>query len=211
MLSTRARLCTWAALALIALATFAFSKKQNTSARNRPRIGGRVSRPKQLWLGWAVFVWFIQCPILALEPKLAFDVRLILGSFAIFMWARGLVELYMLYVSKNWRPPMGIAHNLACATLIVALALRGELLNLVTPLDRWGLAWVLVVFLSLLLETGYAVAFHRAVRGKTTGDDAIWFADAEDPKFRRINRVTAAVNVPLYGFLLVFLWQGLIR
>ena len=39
------------------------------------------------------------------------------------------------------------------------------------------------------------------MEGRTTGDEGIWFADEEQARFRRINRLTLAFNVPLYAGL----------
>ena len=58
---------------------------------------------------------------------------------------------------------------------------------------------------SVGLETWYAVEFFHQVEGKTTGDDGVWFADAEDPRYRRVNRVTSVCNVPLYAALVMLL------
>jgi hypothetical protein len=55
------------------------------------------------------------------------------------------------------------------------------------------------------LEIYYALAFHQAVEGRTTGDDGVWFATAHEARFRRINRVTALANVPLCAFVAALL------
>ncbi len=166
-----------------------------------------MSWPKQLWLGWAVYVWFVLCPAVAGLSIAPVEARWVLGVFSAWMWLRGAVELYMLYVSKNWRPPMGIAHNLSSVALLLGMSVvhREAWRFASAPGAIWSWALVLVVVFSLILETWFAVAFHRAVQGRTTGDDAVWFADATDPKFARINRVTALCVVPLYVFLIGFL------
>ncbi len=175
--------------------------------QNRPgRMGGRISKPKLLWLNWAVFVWLILTPLVALDASLSPALRMVFGGFAINMWLRGLVELYMMYVSKNWRPPYGIAHNLFSLVLLAGLLLanRAGLPGLNGGWHSWVLALSLVIWASLVIETVYALGFHRAVAGHTTGDDAVWFAAAGDPKFQRLNRLTVVCNVPLFGFLAAF-------
>ena len=75
--------------------------------------------------------------------------------------------------------------------------------------EAWGRSLVVVLLVSMALETGYAMAFHRAVEGRTTGDDGVWFATADEPRFRRVNRVTAWANVALYAYLLaLLLWTA---
>ena len=45
--------------------------------------------------------------------------------------------------------------------------------------------------------------------GLTTGEDGIWFADEAQARFRRINRITFACNVPLYTALTLLLASAL--
>ncbi len=191
----------WGAAILLGIGALLFGRRQNAEGK----MGGRMSWPKQLWLGWAVYVWFVLCPAVAALSTAPLEARRVLGAFAAWMWLRGAVELYMLYVSKNWRPPMGFAHNLSAIALVLGMSAAHREAWWGASVGRWSWALVLMVLFSLVLETGFAVAFHRAVDGRTTGDDAVWFADAKDPKFARINRVTAIFLVPLYGFLLGFL------
>ncbi|RYZ46287.1 MAG: hypothetical protein EOO72_02330, partial [Myxococcaceae bacterium] len=75
--------------------------------------------------------------------------------------------------------------------------------------DVWALALVGLVLVSLVVEVAYAALFHQAVEGRTTGEDGVWFADAEQERFRRINRLTLALNVPLYAALAVLLAVGI--
>lgn len=189
-------------LAALALVGLAFYRRQN----RRGGMGGAISRAKMLWLVWALWVWFIVCPLVAMDAGVARPLRLTLGAFAAFMWLRGLVELFMLYVTKNWIPPYGVAHNLASVALVVGCGWWWDVVSAaVDPWSRWALALTVVIAFSLVIETVYAVGFHRVVRGKTTGDEGLWFASADDPRFRRLVRLTAALNVPLYGFVAAFL------
>lgn len=175
--------------------------------QNRPgRIGGGISLPKLLWLNWAVFVWLLLTPLVALDASLTGSLRIVFSGFALNMWLRGLIELYMMYISKNWRPPYGVAHNIFSLLLLGGLLVgtRSGLPGFSEGWNSWALALSFVIAASLLVETVYAIGFHRAVAGRTTGDDAVWFAAADDPKFQRLNRLTVACNVPLFGFLAAF-------
>ncbi|MBX3249983.1 MAG: hypothetical protein KF901_22590 [Myxococcales bacterium] len=188
----------WALLALVLLVGgvgFAFYRHQNRARAGA--LGGRISRAKAAWLTFAVLFWLGVCPLLALEPSLPTRWRVVLGVFAAQFWLRGLVELYLLYVTKSWRPPYGIAHDLFSLALVLALvALPGGFP--LEPAHLVGLAASTLVALSLVAETYYAWVFFQLVEGKTTGDEGVWFADQEDPRFVRVNRLTAALNVPLY-------------
>jgi hypothetical protein len=62
----------------------------------------------------------------------------------------------------------------------------------------------------MVCETYYAINFHDTVKGQTTGDDGVWFADATAPKFKRINRITAICNTPLVIFTgsFIMIWAS---
>ena len=188
-----------AALALAGGVVAWFALRQRAGA-----MGGALSRPKAAWLLWAVLVWFLVCPLLAWEPALSRPYDRALGLFSLSMWLRGVIELYMLYGPKNWRPPYGIGHELAwLALLAAAVVVDGSPLKPTTPWGVVGAVSVGVITLSMILETAYAAVFYKVVQGKTTGEEGIWFADQEDPRWRRINQVTLAWNIPLYMWLLL--------
>lgn len=169
--------------------------------------GGKISPAKLLWLLYAITLWFVLAPALALDATVPPGFRVLLGGFGLLMWTRGMVELFMLYVTKNWRPPIGMAHNLLCILFLsVGLCFSlGHGSLLVRSSHLWLVGFVFLLVVSLIIETTYAFLFHRAVDGQTTGEDGVWFASTEDSRFDRINRLTTALNVPLYGFLLLFL------
>jgi hypothetical protein len=91
------------------------------------------------------------------------------------------------------------------ALILGLLARQGPLPSASSPLALSVLGFVALVLVSLLVEILYAALFFRAARGNTTGQHGIWFADGHDPAFRRINRLTFALNVPLYLLLACFL------
>ena len=199
MLSPLTRVLIVALLGLSVLLGFLFWRKQNVQ-RSR---GGRISPPKLAWLFYAIFLWFLLCPLVALDSAVHPDLRGVLGAFSACMWVRGVAELYMLYVSFNWKPPYGIGHDVLCILLVLGglswyqVHRTGPL----SPRDVWALSLVALVLVSLFVELLYATLFFQAVEGHTTGEDGIWFADEEQARFRRINRLTLACNIPLYASL----------
>ncbi|GHG78623.1 hypothetical protein [Comamonas sp. JC664] len=199
MLSSHTLLLLALLAALCAVAAGWFRHTQNVKGSR----GGRISGPKLAWLFYAVFLWFLVCPLVALDTAVPAEARGVLGAFAAFMWLRGIAELYLLYGVKRWRPPYGVAHDVACIALVLGglfwgrARWRGEL----APQDVWALAFLGLVLVSLVVEVAYAALFFHAVEGRTTGEDGIWFADEEQARFRRINRLTLALNVPLYAGL----------
>ena len=209
MLSPLTRVLTVVLLAVCVALALRFHRKQNA----RGALGGRISGPKVAWLFYAVFLWFLVCPLVALDAHVHPALRTVLGLFAACMWLRGLAELYMLYVSKNWRPPYGVGHDVVCIVLVLgSLGLQREhLRGPLAPVDVWGLALVGLVLVTLVVEVVYATLFFHAVEGATMGEEGVWFADEEQARFRRINRLTLACNVPLYVALATLLAVGLTR
>jgi hypothetical protein len=203
-LETRSKVFIVASLILVAWAVLAFRRRQNTS---QAATGGRISRPKTLWLGIAVLDWFLLTLILGLDPNLPAALRVILLSFGSLMWLRGLAELYLLYVVKKWRPPYGIAHDVLCIVVIASELFwsRAELGSLTGSLERWVLAFVVFNIFSLLVEIYYARSFFGLVHGRTVGDEGTWFATDEEARFLRLNRITTAFNSLHLLFLAPFL------
>lgn len=197
-----ARVALLATLGLCAAAAAWFGRRQN-----RPGVrGGRISGPKLVWLFFAIWFWLFECAVLALEPGLPFAYRVVFGVHAASMWLRGGVEMFLLHVTKTWRPPMGIAHDVFCiVTVLVLLVVFRDALAPSPPFGLFAPALVGMLLFSLGVEVLYAGLFFRAVEGKTTGDDGVWFASAEEARFRRINRLTAALNAPQVAFQVALL------
>lgn len=182
-------------------------------AQNRKGTrGGRISPPKVAWLFYAIYLWFIVCPLVALDSAVPLPARQVLGLLGASMWVRGVAELYLLYVTQSWRPPYGIGHDVLCIVLVLGgLAWHAEHWAApLSPVDTWALALVGLVLVSLGVEIAYAALFFHAVRGATTGEEGIWFADEEQVRFQRINRLTFACNVALYAALAALLAVGLL-
>lgn len=200
-------------LAVLPLVAFGvrFHKVQSSGA-----LGGRISRAKAYWLPFAIWFWFVVCPVVGFDAAVHEGARRALLLFGLFMWLRGAVEMVMLYVTKNWRPPMGITHDVLCALLVLVLAAQG-MQQLVSDglanahgLDVWAYGLCVVVLVSLAVEIHHAHSFFVAVRGMTTGDDGIWFADDEEERFRKINRTTLVWNVVLTAAVGAFVLRYLL-
>ena len=208
MLSAPTRAVLLVLLSVLLFLGLLFQRRQN---RHGTR-GGRISAPKVAWLFYALYFWFIVCPAVALDAAVAPEARLVLGLFGASMWVRGLAELYLLYVSKRWRPPYGIGHDVFCILLVLG-ALGWHHAHWSGPLtatDGWALALIMLVLVSLVVEIAYAALFFHAVAGETTGEEGLWFADEQQARFRRINQLTFTFNVPLYGALAGLLAWGLL-
>jgi hypothetical protein len=203
MFSLATRVALSASALACVVAAFRFRARQNRAGTR----GGRISTPKLVWLFFAIWFWLFECAALAFEPSLPAGFRVVFGVHALSMWLRGGVELFMLHVSKNWRPPLGIAHDVLCiVTVLVLLAVFRPAAG--APWGAWSWALVAMLLFSLGVEVLYAALFFRAVDGKTTGDEGTWFASEDEARFRRINRLTTAFNLPQLVFQLALLAAG---
>jgi hypothetical protein len=207
MLSPLTRAVLLVLLGAFILLGFLFQRRQNLKGSR----GGRISPPKVAWLFYALYFWFIVCPAVAMDPAVAPAARAVLGLFGASMWVRGVAEMYLLYVSKGWRPPYGIGHDVLCIVLVLGGLgwHRAHWLGPLSASDVWALALVGLVLISLVIEIVYAALFFHAVEGATTGEEGVWFADEEQARFRRINRLTFTFNVPMYGALAALLAVGM--
>src|SRR5688572_5041733 len=68
------------------------------------RIGGPISVPKILWLGYALAAWFVMPFFLWRDGRLAARVRQMYGFFWLLWLLRGAAELVLLFVFQHWTP-----------------------------------------------------------------------------------------------------------
>lgn len=163
-------------------------------------LGGAISGPKAFWLSFAIFLWFVACPVLGLDPALPATLRAPFLAVGVSMWIRGVVEMVMLYGLKNWKPPYGIGHDVFTIVLMLVVAVvgSGDIADRrPTPLTGAAAMMLVVMMASLVLEIVHARTFFTVVGRKTMGDDGIWFADDKDPRFIAINRRTRVGNLAL--------------
>jgi hypothetical protein len=199
----------WGKLVLLGSAALLLAFAVGFRRRQKPgEIGGPISWPKALWLSLAIWFWFVVCGVLGFDHALPDSIADVFAACAISMWLRGAVEMFMLYVTHNWRPPMGIAHDVFTIGVVLAVGLVGidsETLHTASTfsLAALGVAGILVV--SLVIEIVHAWTFFLVVGKRTMGDDGVWFADDEDPRFVAINQRTrignVLVGVPVFAFV----------
>lgn len=169
---------------------------------NKATLGGKISRAKAVWLFYTLYVWFFFIPFFYFNYPL-FPYTTIWGIFSLWMWIRGLGELFMMFVTKNWTPPLGIFHDITCALLFCGASIYWYK-------DLFStFSWPIFIFhvsllLSILLETYYAYGFYKIVGKKTQGDEAIWYAGEDNKEFQFLVKMTAIFNIPLFGALIFF-------
>lgn len=190
--------------ALLLAFAVGFRRRQKPGA-----IGGPISWPKALWLSLAIWFWFVVCGVFGFDSALPASIADVFAACAISMWLRGAIEMFMLYVTHNWRPPMGIAHDVFTIGLVLAVGLVGidaETLQTANTFSLAALGVAGVLILSLVIEIVHAWTFFLVVGKRTMGDDGVWFADDEDPRFVAINQRTrignALVGLPVAAYVL---------
>ena len=196
--SERARRRTlWISLAGLACAATAFYQVQNSI---KP-VGGVISLVKLLWLAGALFLWGILPLLLMSDARIGITLRRGFAALAALMWARGVIEGWMLYVSLNWSPWYGIGHDIACIAVLSAFALRAAP---ATRLDRLARVHAGVSAAFFLPEIYFA--WYMQANFTTTGEGAIYFVP-DDPRYTVVLRATTAAVLCLLLYLPVFLYR----
>jgi hypothetical protein len=187
-------------IALVAVSLW-FYYRQNFAGQ----IGGAMSVAKLLWLDYALLAWFIVPFFVWRSPLIEPQLRGIYGAYLVNFLVRGVVELWMLYVTVSWLPPYGITHDLFSIGLITGLLLcrRAKLSQVPDGQNSAARRFLVSLRLGLVCEIILAWLFYRATEGRI----GIYFA-SDDPHFAFINRLTWAIVLFAYSDLLNFLWRA---
>ena len=187
------------ALLLTAATSAVFYYRQNFAGQ----VGGAISIEKSLWLNYTITAWFVIPAFLVAHPAVARPLRAILGWFLASMVARGMAELWLIYVVFAWSPIYGITHDVFNIALIATIR-RGKRHEL-RGLDAFNsavLRFCTSIQASLVAEIAFAALFYRM----RVHDDAVYFA-APTPEFAHINLLTRCVDLLVYADLARFLWR----
>lgn len=194
------RRATWSALGLVAAAAAAFYVAQNTL---RP-VGGEIALVKLLWLAGAVLLWGVLPLLLMGDARLGLRLRRAFAALAVLMLARAAIEGWMLYVSLNWSPWYGIAHNALCVAVLVALAARVQPRNALERVARQYLAVSAAFFIP---ETYFA--WYMQSHFVTRGVRAVYFVPG-DASHVHVLTATAVTVVCLAAYLAMFLRRWIV-
>jgi len=134
-------------MAVLLAAAAAFYFLQN--AGHLP--GGQISPIKLAWLGCAILFWFLLPALLLLDSRMPPAARRACAVLLAGLILRGLIELYMMYVTGNWHPWMGISHNVFMLALMSAL-----IIPLRKNPDRLYSGYLLVATAMFIPESGFA-------------------------------------------------------
>jgi hypothetical protein len=184
---------------LAALAVFStlFLWRQNVGGQ----IGGAISTPKLFWLDYTLLSWFILPAFFLTAEGLPRWLRRVFTGHLINFGLRGIVELWLLYVSVAWTPLYGIAHGVFSQILLRALSRhRTEEPGAVASAAAHHF---LAMRLTMVAEIVFAGLFYL----KTRGEGPIYFASST-PRFFLINALTTAVVCVAYADLFVVVRRG---
>ena len=159
------------------------------------RIGGAISQAKALWLTYVLFNYFgVSLYFLQSLSKATIGYNGLL-IFTVLIILRSLIQLIMMFGLRNWRPPYGIFSNLLVAIFMVSfLVWEFFSYEMIEIKDYVLLLFLAKLTIILLCDSYYALAFYKIVGDKTTGDQALWFANSQDVRFQFINKLTYRLN-----------------
>ena len=160
--------------------------------------GGHISLVKLSWLGCAILFWYLLPSLLLMDTRMPAAARRVCVILLAGMMLRALVELFMMYVSGNWHPWMGISHNLLMLVLLSAV-----LVPLKNHADRVYSVYFLVATLMFIPESGFAwyMLNYASEPGAT-----VYFVPG-DPQHQGVMAITATCVLALSIYLIFFYRQ----
>lgn len=195
----RLRFAVLASIVSVIAAGLAFHVLQNRLALT----GGGIAWPKSMWLSCAILFWFLLPGLLLVDTRLARAWRAPFVALLVLMMLRGIVELWMLYVSHNWSPYYGIAHDIVCLAALWGLALRA---GVGAGLQRISFTHAMATGLLFVPEIYFAWYMQQNFR--TQGEAPLYFVP-DDAAHSRVLALTMAADAAAALYLPSFLYAWL--
>ncbi len=194
---TRAHFATLIVIFILGFSRF-FYVKQNTGKI----VGGKVSTPKALWLGYAIGSWYFVPFLFLAWPEVYPWLKTILVLHLISWWLRAPIELIMIYKYYNWTPIYGISHDAIHILMLVGIyfsKFSSEAVATMSPPNQLAVTYIFVTVVALIMEITFAHLF-RKTRSVEQDAHKIYFA-SDDPMYRLINRLTLGTVIFVYTHL----------
>jgi len=195
----RLRVAALVAVVAMCVAALAFHALQNRLALT----GGGIAWPKSIWLGCAILYWFVLPALLLRDKRLLPAWRLPFAALLALMGLRGVIELWMLYVSHNWSPFYGIAHDLICLATLWGLALRAR-----AAFGTQRLAFFHAIATGLLFVPEIYFAWYMQAHFQTQGEKPLYFVP-DDAAHAQVLALTTAADAAALIYLPAFLYAWL--
>jgi len=148
---------------------------------------------KLAWLITVVVYWYVLPVYWLMDCASNQKVQLACGLFLIFMLLRAVVELGMMYISKNWLHIYGIGHSMFTAALCFILAWCVFRTHRLTGLYFFYCTCLFV------LESWFATY----LKSVSDGDGSVFFIDSspEHNVMLRITSIAVIISVAMLGYL----------
>lgn len=187
-----------------ALAAFAFHVLQNRLALT----GGGIAWPKSAWLGCAILFWFVLPAFLVGDRRLSAAWRMPFAVLLLLMGVRAVVELWMLYMSHNWSPFYGIAHDIVCLAALWWFAYRAAAGSSLRLSGLRRTVFVHAVATGALFIPEMYFAWYMQANFHTQGESPIYFVP-DDEAHARVLALTTAASAAAVLYLPAFLYAWL--
>jgi len=163
-------------------------------------VGGAMAFQKALWLADAVVLWIVLPLCIVRDMRIDAGVRRAFRALLILMALRAVIELWMLYVSLNWSPWYGIAHDLVCIAVLIAFLARFA--------AAAGRLWrIHAVATATAFMPEIYFAWYMQHYFNTRGDAAVYFVPDEPAHAFALNVTSiAVVCFTTYIFVFIFRW-----
>jgi len=185
---------------LFSLVMTGYYRRQNMSQH----MGGQISLPKTIWLGLALFYYFVFPAWWILNTSILSPILIspfiVLGFFLI----RGVIQLILMYGTKNWSTKHGILFN-CIGSVLFGICIIDALQHKLNAMEYSFIFYMILLILFQITDSIYAYRFGSIVGDDTKGEKAIWYA-SNDEKYKNINQLTTRLNTVyllLSGVLIV--------
>lgn len=188
-------------ISLFSIVMGSYHWKQN----NSQQIGGNISLAKTVWLGLALFFYYVfSIWWLTVLPagSLCSSIALLV---VVFFYFRAIIQAILMFATKNWITAYGIAFNSIGSVLLTVTGFSILQQNSLSTIEQSFIGYLFLLICFQITDSYYAYRFGEIVGNATKGDKAIWFAST-DLKFQKINQRTALLNTAylVLGGLLIF-------
>jgi hypothetical protein len=167
-------------------------------------IGGKIALSKMVWLAYAVLFWLGFPLFIVLDPRTSVMLGHVFRFLLMSMVARGFVEFWMLYVSNNWSPLYGIAHDVFCIAGLVFFLTRAWQNSEWRACQPSGELFIHGIVTTLLFLPEIYFAWYMRMNFNTQGGNAIYFVP-DVPQHKLVLIITASIDIVLTIYLMLFL------
>jgi hypothetical protein len=169
-------------------------------------VGGEIALQKALWLADAILLWLVVPLMVVTDARAGVAVRSAFMALLMLMLVRGAIELWMLYVTHNWSPWYGIAHDVLCAGTLLWFMFRIAISA--HPLQRLRLWLAHLGATAAAFAPEIYFAWYMQAHFNTRGGQAVYFVP-DDPAHAFTLNVTTGAVVCFSAWIFIFLYRWL--